>query len=264
MVRTDRIQLQYKLTFTTPFHCGAGLSSGIIDRTVVRNAYGSLYVPGSTFKGVVRTRCEQLARLYTFGSDGETRERIGSPHDKKQALMALRSPVTMIARIFGSRNRPGLLAFDDAQQVEQERRESAGKRKVENGDGDTIEQTDLQIQVRLDRQTRTALRDAFYASEFGLKALAFYGSISGWLNCTAIEGIKGEPSYSLLLLLAGLYMLDQVGGNKSTGKGQCTCEITTLAMNNLEFPSEIWQSWLEHLDMLMFYSENAEGQEEEE
>jgi hypothetical protein len=188
------------------------------------------------------------------------RERIASPHDKKQALIALRSPVTMIARIFGSRHRPGLLSFDDARQVKQEKRE---KRQAWNEDGDTIEQTDLHTQIRLDRQTRTALRNAFYASEFGLKALTFYGSISGWLNCTAIEGIEGEPSYSLLLLLAGLSMLDQVGGNKSTGKGQCTCEITTLAMNNLEFSNELWQSWLEHLDMLMLYSENAESQEEE-
>ena len=263
MARTDRIQLQYTLTFTTPFHCGTGLSSGVIDRTVVRNAQGSLYVPGSTFKGVVRARCEQLARLYTFESDSEMRERITSPHDKKRASLAIRSSVTMIARIFGSRNRPGLLSFDDAHQLEREGQGAADKRRIGNGGGDKIEQTDLQMQVRLDRQTRTVLNDAFYASEFGPKNFTFYGSISGWLNCTAIEGIEGEPSYSLLLLLAGLYMLDQVGGNKSTGKGQCTCEIATLSINDLGFSRAVWQSWLEHLDMLMFYSENAEDQGEE-
>lgn len=169
----------------------------------------------------------------------------------------------MIARIFGSRSRPGLLSFDDAQQLERGRQGVVDKRRVGSGGRNKIEQTDLQMQIRLDRQTRTVLNDAFYASEFGLKDLAFYGSINGWLNCTPIEGIEGEPSYSLLLLLAGLYMLDQVGGNKSTGKGQCACEIASLAINDLEFSRVTWQSWLEHLDMLMFYSENAEDQEGE-
>lgn len=262
MAKTDRIQLKYRLTFTTPFHCGAGLSSGIIDRTVVRDADGYLYVPGSTFKGVVRAHCEQLARLYTFGNDSEMRQRIASPHDEKQALVTMRGPVTMIARIFGSRNRPGLLSFDDARQLEQEKQGDAGKQWIYGRGRDRVEQTVLHMQMRLDRQTRTALGDAFYASEFGLKDLRFYGSICGWLNCTAIEGIEGEPSYSLLLLLAGLHMLDQVGGNKSTGKGQCVCEITDLSINKVEFSNATWRSWLEHLDMLMFYSENAEFQEE--
>ncbi len=262
MARTDRIQLQYRLIFTTPFHCGTGLSSGLIDRAVVRNANGSLYVPGSTLKGVVRTRCEQLARIYTLEDNSEAHTSTTNPHDKKQALMAISSPVTMIARIFGSRNRPGLLSFDDAQQLAY--KEMGHKSEKQAGsEGNKVEQTDIQMQIRLDRRTRTVLHDAFYVSEFGLKNLTFYGSISGWLNCTAVEGIEGEPSYSLLLLLAGLCMLDQVGGNKSTGKGQCVCEITTLSINNLEFSSAAWQSWLEHLDMLMFYSENAEGQEEE-
>ncbi len=260
MAKTDRIQLRYRITFTTPFHCGAGLSSGIINRTVVRDADGYLYIPGSTFKGIIRANCEQLARLYTFKDDNEMRTSIASPHDGKQALVAIYGPVTMITRIFGSRTRPGLLSFDDARQSGPQGFDNRKWRYDEGGDG--LEQTDLHMQIRLDRRTRTTGSDVFYTSEFGLRNLTFYGNISGWLNCTAIEGIEGGPSYSLLLLLAGLYMLDQLGGSKSTGKGQCACEITGLSINNIEFPNATWLSWLEHLDMLMFYSENVGSEEE--
>ena len=51
MSRVDRIQLFYNLTFQTPFHCGTGLRSGLIDRAIVRDREGYLYVPGSSIKG---------------------------------------------------------------------------------------------------------------------------------------------------------------------------------------------------------------------
>src|SRR5690348_11103453 len=83
--RSDRIHIAYDLTFATPFHCGTGIRVGLIDRTVVRDSEGYLYVPGSTFKGVLRERCEQLARLYEE-LDENMLELIASPHDEAVAL----------------------------------------------------------------------------------------------------------------------------------------------------------------------------------
>ena len=60
----DAIRIDYTLAFQTPFHCGTGIRSGLIDRTIVRDSAGFLYVPGSTLKGVLREYCEQLARSY--------------------------------------------------------------------------------------------------------------------------------------------------------------------------------------------------------
>src|SRR5579875_3512909 len=74
----DRIQITYELTFDTLFHCGTGIREGLIDRTVVRDSKGYLYVPGSTFKGILRERCEQLARLYEPGK--QEHSAIASPH----------------------------------------------------------------------------------------------------------------------------------------------------------------------------------------
>lgn len=107
MTRTDRIQLTYQLTFTTPFHFGTGLRVGLIDRTIIRDHNGYLYVPGSTIKGVLRERCEQLAHLYEE-LDPAMDEAIASPHDTKKALWTLSrvNQPTMITCIFGSHSSP--------------------------------------------------------------------------------------------------------------------------------------------------------------
>jgi len=245
---TDLVQIAYDLKFTTPFHCGTGIRAGLVDRTVVRDGAGYLYVPGSTLKGVLRERCEQLARMYTL-----EKASITSPHDAEAALYGLgqQSP-TLVTRIFGTQNVPGRLYFDDARQSDEEQQqydspEQGGKGKYQSM------QVDLYTQVRLDRPTRTAVPGALYTSEFGINDIVLQGSVLGWLTCEAIE-IEGQaPSYALLLLLAGLHMLDRLGGNKSTGKGHCACTITRLRVNGQDISSDLWHSWLMQLGRLADY-----------
>jgi CRISPR/Cas system CSM-associated protein Csm3 (group 7 of RAMP superfamily) len=249
VTRNDRLEVAYDLTFTTPFHFGTGLRVGLIDRTVVKDAEGYLYVPGSTIKGVVREQCEWLARLY-----GERPESICSPHDAVQALWAQGQQLSMITRIFGSQNVPGRLFFDDARQDKESKAQydSREGRETIKGKYKAI-QTDLSTQVRLDRPTRTAARGALYTSEFGIKDMTFKGVITGWLECTSIAGYEEGPTYSLLLLLAGLHLFDRLGGNKSTGKGQCRCEITALTYGKKMYAKEEWQVWFDSLEDLFFY-----------
>src|SRR5579884_524569 len=213
--RVDQVQIEYTLSFRAPFHFGTGIRVGTIDRTVVRDAGQRLYVPGSTFKGVLREHCEQLARLYDDGME------IASPHDARAALSGLskRSRMTMITRIFGSQNHAGHLFFDDAHQVQPERPEQQTEVSEERAEEQEVErkagvdvQTQLYTQVRLDRPTRTAVGGALYTSEFGISSLAFRGSINGWLECYPIDGEPPRPTYSLLLLLAGLQMIERLGG----------------------------------------------------
>jgi len=259
VVKTDRIQLTYRLKFTTPFHCGTGLRSGFIDYPVVRDARDNVYVPGSTFKGVVREHCEQLSRFYTLRDDDEIHQRIASLHNERQALLSIQGPSTMVTRIFGSRYQPGQLFFDDARQPEEEVWQSDSE---EQSSHRSI-QTDSGMRTRLDRPAQTTVPGVLRVSEFGLKDLVLYGSICGWLTCTALANIEGEPSYSLLLLLAGLCMLTQLGGSRSAGKGQCVCEITQLSVNSREVSSATWLSWLDHLDVLLLYSKDAAQEEGE-
>jgi hypothetical protein len=93
------------------------------------------------------------------------------------------------------------------------------------------------------------------------------GKITGWLRCIPIEEISPQgPTYSLLLLLAGLCMLDRLGGNKSTGKGKCRCDVTSVEVGGQAYTKEQWQGWFEHLGVLAKYQEVAasHGDEEDE
>lgn len=269
--RTDRLLIDYTLAFNTPFHCGTGIRESLIDRTVVRDSDGYLYVPGSTLKGVLRDRCEQIARFYgqtepamNNGTPADTgMQRVPSPHDATAALAGLgKSKPTMITRIFGSQNKPGLLFFDDAyqSQEEQEQYDSLEEPMVKGKGKYQSLQVSVSTQVRLDRPTRTAVPGALYTSEFGNNDITFYGTIQGWITCTPIPsdaidvagdtGTVGTPTYSLLLLLAGLRMLERLGGNKSTGKGNCICTIGDVKINDANTD---WQAWLHMLDALAQY-----------
>ena len=254
VTRIDRIHLAYTLTFLTPFHFGTGLREGLLDRTVVRDSGEYLYVPGSTLKGTVREHCEQLARLYE-DKWSDARTRVIDLHDEKKGLWGLGQTSTMIARIFGSHQQPGHLFFNDAHQSDEERAIFDG-----GGQGNqSIEgkyksaQTDIYTQVRLDRPTRTSVPGALFTSEFGIRNFAFQGSIEGWLECTPIKSIPEGPTYSLLLLLAGMHLLDAIGGNKSTGKGRCNFTITSLTVNGKG--EKEWPSWFNDIGALAGYAD---------
>ncbi|GCE09299.1 RAMP superfamily CRISPR-associated protein [Dictyobacter aurantiacus] len=243
----DRLELTYRLTFVTPFHFGTGLREGLIDRSVRRDPQGYLYVPGATLKGVVREHCEQICRLLEPNN-----ERIASPHDQENALIDLYNPdtKTLITHIFGSANHPGLLFFDNAQQSDADRKLYESTDKREAGGKYKHIQTEIYTQVRLDRLTRTAVQGALYTSEFGRRALSFEGTITGWIQHTDIPNLP-HVSQELLLLLAGLLMIERLGGNKSTGKGVCTNEVEHITINDKEtYTREHWATWLEHLDQL--------------
>src|SRR5690242_18292032 len=181
----DRISIKYDLTFATQFHCGTGIREGLIDRTVMRDSERYLYIPGSTFKGVLRERCEQLARFYA--PDAAAYQSINSPHNAEAALDGLgKHQPTMITRIFGSQASPGRLFFDDARQDDNDLKQYDSQEEGGTGKYKRLQVTPY-TQVRLNRPTRTAMPGALYTSEFGTSDLIFKGSIQGWLHCSAID-----------------------------------------------------------------------------
>src|SRR5207302_8273392 len=181
-------------------------------------------------------------------------QNIASPHDAKAALQGLgtKKP-SMITRIFGSQNLPGKLFFEDARQNENDLRQYDSQERHGGKGKYKGLQVNVSTQVRLDRPTRTAVPGALYTSEFGASDILFKGTILGWIECTAIDSNAmqaetGQPSgvtltYSLLLLLAGLQMIEWIGGNKSTGKGHCACTITKIVINDSTPETETWKSW---------------------
>ncbi|HTK10293.1 MAG TPA: RAMP superfamily CRISPR-associated protein [Ktedonobacteraceae bacterium] len=254
-MQTDHIALDYDLLFTMPFHFGTGLRAGLLDRTVVRDRNGVLYVPASTLKGVWREKCEQLERLYK----PDNVDRVDTPHNLNKALWGLGGYVSMSTRIFGSPQYPGPIFFEDAYLTKDER-DLLDKDLTKNSASDL--QTSSYTQVHLERPARTSVQGALYTSEFGLRNFLFQGKIEGSLNCMPAPGFASPgPTCSLLLLLAGLHMIERLGGNKSTGKGACTFEIKKLALNNEAVETTQWQGWLEHLDALSKYDYTLQEEE---
>jgi len=248
MIRTDQIRINYKLTFKAPFLFGIGLRKGLIHRTASRDAKGYLYVPGSTIKGVLRERCEHLARLFNL--------KIRAPHGERSALAEFNPNASLVDRIFGSRFRPGRLYFDDASMSQEDQALFDGEQEPKRYLDKQIQQ---RTQVSISRLTHTARPEFLYTSEFGLHYLHFEGQIYGWLQDFSLPD-DSRGTYASLLLLAGLCSLDRLGGNKSTGAGQFTWEILKLQING-----EMQQrdTWLEKLVDLEYY-EIAQGLEQGE
>jgi CRISPR/Cas system CSM-associated protein Csm3 (group 7 of RAMP superfamily) len=211
--RTDPIKLTYTLAFEAGFHCGSGLSRLLVDRAVRRNAQGCLIVPGSTVKGTLRDRCEQLAKL--FGLDAR------SPHDEVEAMKEYVGP-DLLARLFGSRLRGGGLCFDDLPMASEDR---------DFFDATSLVQTSERTQVSISRRTGAARPEALFTSEFGFTGLRFNGEISGHVSDLPLDDATDSPTYALVLLITGLMSLDRIGGNKSTGLGRCRTDITRLSVN---------------------------------
>lgn len=242
------VQIDYNLIFTAPFHVGTGVSTYALDRTVVRDTQKNLYIPASTFKGVVREQCEQLLRLYLPA------QTLASPHDARAVLYTFGQAPNLITRIFGSQLSPGGLRFDDIRHLYP----------------NSPVQTSVLTQVRIDRLSGTAADKALFTSEFGNPLLIFHGTIKGQLDCTPLvdlafqtedlrEGVYTlTPTYSLLLLLAGILMVERIGSNKSSGKGECSCIITQVYLDRRKCHEEYeqgkgWRAWLAHLDRLSSY-----------
>ena len=238
--RTDHVKVSYSLTFDASFHCGSGLSRLLIDRAVRRDFEGHLIVPGSTVKGTLRDRCEQLARL--FGLEAR------SPHDELEALKEYIAP-DLLARLFGSRLRGGALYFDDLTMASED---------AALFDVTQLSQTGERTQVSLSRSTGAARPKALFSSEFGFTGLGFMGEIAGHIRDLPLDESPDSPTYALLLLLTGLLSLDRMGGNKSTGFGRCRTEITSLIVNNEPRSVGHWLKRLADLEYADFAREADE------
>lgn len=245
-MRTERIAIAYCLTFESAFHFGTGMRGGLIDRLVARDADDFLYVPGSTLKGVLRERCEQLAGLFNLETT--------SPHVEAWSEANRQDP-DIVARIFGTRFLPGRVYFDDAQMVEDDRAlfEADEKKRKEEF---KAWQTEQRTQVAISRRTRTAQHGMLYTSEYGIRDLHFEGGIVGTLTGFPLGGLD-QGTYSLLLLLSGLKSLEHIGGSKSTGAGHVTSEITRCSVDDESVsPVEVLNR-MEEMEYYWLYREEA-------
>lgn len=239
----QRLDLHYRLHFTSAFHFGTGLRKGLVHRSIARRRDGLPFVPGSTFKGVLRDQATQIARLLAVS--------VRAPHPEGEDDVGEFGPATdPVAAIFGSRVRPGTLSFDDAELCadDQEllRVGSEGRTRL------LLSPVETRTQVSMSRRLGTAGRGLLFTSEYGLASLRFDGRLTGRLVGVPQDSNPAH-SYELALLLAALHSLERLGGNTSVGAGQVWCEIVALQLDGVSQTPEAITAGLDGLIELEYY-----------
>lgn len=225
-----RIDLRYTLTMQSNFHIGSGADiPGLVDRAVLRLANGELVVPSSTIKGRGRYRTEQVAKaLGIYRCGGRARDAaLCKPQNQQEAGRNL----CLICRLFGSEWQPGTLYFGDA------RLNSWLRELVYQQPEDPAQAFDYQVsnhtRTRIDRRLRRVMEGALYNFEEGAAGLLFEGRVQGALLCVARDEETALP-LEVLTLVAGLQLVDSLGGKKTVGLGACE-----LKVNKLQIDTEI-------------------------
>lgn len=208
------LDLSLEITVSGPLHIGTGYGRGLVDRTVVHDGQGDVYIPGSSLKGKARNACEDLARRSGLGVCGLPRvaEAPGdASHNPEHCL---------VCRVFGNPggNDPlgrGLFWQDAHLREGQLSREAPRDR----GRPWKPEQTPVRTQVQLSRARGVAADDRLYTSESALAGLTFAGRVGGWLKAVPCSVATGY--HEVNLLLAGLRLVEMLGGERSRGAGRC-------------------------------------------
>ena len=206
------IEIHYTLQVHSPLRVGTGIGkAAYLDNTIVRDAYGQPFIPGSTIKGKTRAAMFRLA-----GALGLTTH---SVFDEPNGCLADGQPVCDICRIFGSPQIPGNLYFDnvvlheDIQKVlevlDDDLRSHHLAPKAALSFGQNI-----RTNVALDRRTRTSLADHLFSTESVGKPLIFRGSIRAE-ECAALT----ERDTACLVLV--LQQITHLGGARGRGMGRC-------------------------------------------
>lgn len=232
-VTTYSVRFEFDLKMTRAWHIGTGLARGLIDRTINRDARGSVYVPASTIKGRLRNACEHVARMYNSKSN---QLQVCNPPDPR--FMCRGSAACITCRIFGSAYAGEQLYFED------------GCLQQEQAIYDLSNQAQPRARVKLDRKRGIAASGHLFTSEYAELGLTFRSRAVGRLPLTPIDEDITQ-SYELILLAAGMRMLKELGGDKSVGFGACeTSFVGCLHVNGKTIsPGTLF----EMIDLLEFY-----------
>ena len=193
----------YALTFRAPVGVFTGLGiAGLVDRTVVRDADGVPWIPGSTVKGRWRFFAERLllsgADLAPLRHHGE-----GAPHCKNL------SEACTLCRLFGNPSIPSLLRVGQASLGEPWR---AVVRALLEADRNPVVRPDVEVRpgIALSRRRRSALPDHLFQDEAVPAGLRFEGTL------LLSPGVS--PEEEAFLRGAGR-LVDALGARKATGRG---------------------------------------------
>ena len=196
------IEITFQVHGIGPLHIGTGFRRGLLHRTVARDGAGHVYIPGSSLKGKVRNACEDMAKLHGLPVCGSA----------LPGMMCGSKPeACIVCRIFGSPGLSAPLFWHDAHLTD----DLCALAREEGRFG----QAEARTQVQMSRLRGVGADDRLYTTETARAGLTFEGRIEGWLAGVPLDSTVPGLTYELVLLIAGLYALDGLGGNRSRGGG---------------------------------------------
>lgn len=248
----NRLEISGTLTTVTALRISQGRSTEPIgsDLPVVKDALGQPLIPGSSFKGAMRSRLEAFMRGIDPSLALEPSELISrditeyvktlkeSHKDNDQALTdALNDITDEVSKVFGT---PWQASKFQVQDLTVEADAWFGQYQERDG-------------VAIDRDTETASDGKLYdfqvvpaGTPFGFKAI-----------------VENAEPWELGLLMVGLSQFESqqipLGGGKSRGLGVVSLELDEMIWVN-PVSSEALISYLEHLvnDQLQAYNKTAQ------
>ena len=231
------------IKMTAPLHIGTGFRRGLVHRTVLRDGTGQAFLPASTLKGRVRSACESL--LPALGLS-----HCHAPYP--QSMVACRRAECLVCRIFGAPGRGSELYWHDAMLKDWLDPKVHSREMIVHG------QFHTRTQVQLSRARGLAAEAHLYSSEASASHMIFESplGIAGYLELTPIME-DPDLSYELLLLLAGLKLVQAVGGEVSRGLGQCKIEIPEQILINGE--TQDVNTLLDNIELLECWNDEKGG-----
>lgn len=193
----------YGLTFRAPVGVFTGLGiAGLVDRTVVRDADGVPWIPGSTVKGRWRFFAERLL-LSGAAPAPLWHHEVGRPHCKSL------SEACTLCRLFGNPSVPSLLRVGQASLGEPWREVVLA---LLEADRNPVVRPDVEVRpgIALSRRRRSALPDHLFQDEAVPAGLRFEG--------TLLLGAGVSLDEEAFLRGAGR-LVDALGARKATGRG---------------------------------------------
>jgi len=181
------------LTFQTPVHHGSGFGlAGLVDRPFLRDIHNEPYLSGAAIKGKFRWAALRLLR-----------SRSVSVCTQEPGEFCREKPCA-ICRLFGSPRFSGLLTFQDAHLIPEQRSIVALATVGSRTAGATIRAT-----TALERQRRVVKADHLFTTEV-IPALTFESVLRGPAQDADAQ-----------LVLECTRVLTHFGADSSRGLGQC-------------------------------------------
>ena len=194
----------YTLTFRAPVGVFTGLGiAGLVDRTMVRDAEGLPYIPGSSVKGRLRFFAERLLRS---GSLPDLYRVHALDH---RPLCKEVEQACTLCHLFGNPAMPGLVRVGQASPISPW---NTLFRDLCQADPNPVLHRDTEVRpgIALSRMRRTALTDHLFFDEV-VPAITFTGRL--YLDHASLaEEIR------LLIQVGGL--VDALGARKAAGRGR--------------------------------------------